>query len=156
MLTRRHLASILLALCPLAVAACQPSEEYTAERRQINEAARQPTTVANPANCTTGRLGDVTCQPTIDQVEQVMKLEVPDTATEFASRYESFQDWFLEAGFVVPPADVEVYLSNPDFAGLEIDGPAVQAKQLPDGTYRSIQLARISTGIAVSFSAFTT
>jgi hypothetical protein len=153
MLNRRRLAILMLAICPLAIAACQPSPEEETARRQ---AERLVTSVANPAKCTTGRLGDTTCTPTKDQVEAVMDLTIPASATNLVTTYESFQDWIMTANFTIPEADAQLYLSNTDFPQLQLDGPPVQAKQSPDGTYRSVQLVRDAQGVRVTLTAFTT
>lgn len=80
---------------------------------------------------------------------------MPPTAQNFSSSYEQFQDWHLEAAFVV--ADATPYLGLADFPGLRVDGGPIQAKQSADGSYRSLELTtQAADTFLVKVSAFTT
>ena len=46
---------------------------------------------------------------TPEVIGDLMQMELPDSVTVESSEYQQFQDWHLEATFVVPPEDVAAW-----------------------------------------------
>lgn len=101
-----------------------------------------------------GPLPDTTCTPTAAQVAVATGIPIPANVQNFTSLYEQFQDWHLEASFVV--ADPAPYLSLSDFPGLKVGGGPVQSSQASDGSYRSLELTSQNNATLVKVTAFTT
>jgi hypothetical protein len=106
--------------------------------------------------CTVSRgpLPDTTCTPTAAQVSAATGIPIPPVVQNFTSLYEQFQDWRLEASFVV--TDPSPYLSLPDFPGVKVGGGPVQSSQASDGSYRSLELTSQNNATLVKVTAFTT
>jgi hypothetical protein len=118
---------------------------------------RGSTTLAVGA-CKTERgfLGDTTCNPAPEQVATAADIPIPPSATNFTATYESFQDWNLQASFLVPLDKASVYTSLPNYPGATVDGPSVDGTGGGAGEYRKLTLATVDGMLEVSVSVFTT
>jgi hypothetical protein len=118
---------------------------------------RSATTIA-VGTCSTERgiLGGTTCNPSPDQVAKSADIPIPASATKFTATYEGFQDWNLEASFLVPLDQASVYTSLPNYPGATVDGPETDGTGSGAGEYRRLQLATVEGLLKVSILVFTT
>jgi hypothetical protein len=98
-----------------------------------------------------------TCPPTPTQIAALSGIAVPASPTGYTSQYQGFTDWNQSATFRIPQTAVTTYTSLPDFPGVTVGGPAVEAtKQLIAGQHRTLQLTQAGTMVEVTIVVFTT
>jgi hypothetical protein len=103
-----------------------------------------------------GILGSTKCNPSPDQVAKSADIPIPASATNFAAIYEGFQDWHLEASFLVPLDQASVYQSLPNYPGAAVDGPETDGTGGGVGEYRRLKLTTVDGVLKVAISVFTT
>ncbi len=121
--------------------------------RDVTSTTKQRGAVQGTCTVSRGPLPDTTCTPTATQVSAATGIPIPATVKNFTSLYEQFQDWHLEASFVV--TDPSPYLSLPDFPGLKVGGGPVRSSQASDGSYRSLELTSQNNATLVKVTVFT-
>jgi hypothetical protein len=119
---------------------------------------RSPATTISIGTCATERgvLGNTTCNPSRDQVAKSADIPIPASATKFTATYEGFQDWNLEASFLVPFDQASVYTSLPNYPGATVDGPETDGTGGGAGENRRLRLATVDGLLKVSILVFTT
>jgi hypothetical protein len=90
------------------------------------------------------------------QVAKLADIPIPSSATDFASTYQGFQEWRLQASFLLPLDQASVYTSLPNYPGVTVDGPEAEGLQGDPGEYRGLKLETIDGLLKVSVSVFTT
>jgi hypothetical protein len=116
-------------------------------------------TRSTPAKCKpSDRTGlSSPCPPTPTEIAAASGIPVPAQPMSYTSTYEGFTDWNQQAKFQIPVADVSKYTSLPDFPGVTIGGPAVEAsRELVQGQHRTLQLTSFGSTVEVTIVIFTT
>jgi hypothetical protein len=116
-------------------------------------ASPRPTTACSP----NPNLTSEACPPTPMQMAALSGIAIPPSPTAYTSTYQGFTDWNQSATFRIPQSAVSTYTSLPDFPGVTIGGPAVEAtRPLVSGQHRTLQLSQASAAVEVKITVFTT